>query len=260
MPVTAKSIKRVTPVNQRGISCFKVYTNRAGFGVIHRVGSCVQQPMRYSLMMSRFVSGAAVAVIMLAGVLAAPATLASHIDWDARRAEREAERETRRAEREAERARKEEPQCVCSADVSYVRPELKFSTSGLVFTPRINVDIRLRGDTNGPKHTVGVRYSGQTDYASDHVSVPEGVSFSGEKTLVSNASCEGRWSFDGMELARLPLPGLTRSVVGEGQRLTGTARVTAAVTGCTEASEDRQFSFTLRDLGRLSVGSWRSPR
>lgn len=208
--------------------------------------------MRYSLMMSRFVSGAAVAAagaIILAGILAAPATLASHIDWDARR-----------AEREAERARRDEPQCVCSARVSYVRPELSFSASGLVFAPRVNVDIRLRGDTNGPKHTVGVQYSGQTNYASDHVSVPEGVSFSGEKTLISSASCEGRWSFNGVELARITLPGLDRTVVGKKQKLTGTARMAAAVTGCGEEAQDQQFSFSLRDLGRLSVGSWRSPR
>lgn len=63
-----------------------------------------------------------------------------------------------------------------------------------------------------------------------------------------------------MELARVALPGLERTVVGKRQKLMGTVRMDAAVTGCSGQVQDRQFLFTLRDLGRLSIGSWRSPR
>lgn len=207
------------------------------------------------------------ALLIVMGIVAAPTASASHIDWDARRAEREAarlervaEREARRLEREAERAQEDEPQCTCSAKVSFVKPELNFGLQGLAFTPRVNVDIRLKGDTDGPKHTVGLKYSGSTANESDDVAAPAGISFSGEKTLISNAQCEGRWKMEGIELERLTLPGLTRTLLTKGQKVVGSVTAKAEVLGCGEMEETRAFSFTLRDGGKLSTGIWRTVR
>jgi hypothetical protein len=185
---------------------------------------------------------------------------ASHIDWDARRAEREAEREAQRLEREAERAAENQPKCTCSASLSYAKPSLSFGSSGLVLIPRANVDVRLRGDLDGPKHTIGLHYEGNTAYESDDVAVPGGISFSGDKTLLNNAGCEGRWSFDGVELDRITLPGIVRTLLGAKQELDGNVHLKTAIAGCGFEEENRQFPFTLKEFGNFRVGGWRSVR
>ena len=202
--------------------------------------------------------GGVVALSLLTVVI--PSAFASHIDWDARRAERAAEREARRIERAAERAAADEPECVCSARLSPAKPSLSFSNGVLTFTPRVNVDIRLRGDNDGEQHTVSVAYEGNSAYSSDDVNEPAGVNFSGQRTVLENASCEGHWNFGGIELARIPLTGITGALVGLDQELAGAVTMKTAVSGCGFAEENSQFQFRLQELGNIRVGSWRSVR
>ncbi len=213
-------------------------------------------------MFRRIIVSRSLLVIFGLGLVVAemPTAFASHIDWDARRAEREAAREERRIEREEERTARSEPQCTCSARLSPAKPSLQFGSSGLTFIPRVDVAISLRGDSEGPTHSIGVRYAGSTAYQSSDVTVPDGVSFSGEKMLLANASCEGRWNLEGVELTRVTLPGITSSLVGDDEQLNGTVRLHTEVLGCSVEEENRQFSFRLGEFGNLKVGGWRSVR
>jgi hypothetical protein len=151
----------------------------------------------------------------------------------------------------------QEPVCTCHASLSFARPSLSFGSDGLQFIPRVNVSIRLRGDQDGPRHTVGVNYEGSTSYTSDDVAVPGGISFSGQKTLLSDASCNGRWNFKGMELTRETLSGLTNSLVGDNQELKGTAHLKTSIAGCGFEEDHRQLMFTVKEFGNLRIGGWR---
>lgn len=192
---------------------------------------------------------------------------ASHIDWDARRAEREAarvereaEREARRLEREAEDETEEVATCSCSAGLSFDRPQLQFSGGTLSFIPRVNVDLRSHGESSAPAFTVNLNYTGSSSYTSDDITPPAGVAFSGNKTVVSNALCGSTYSFGGLALSPVSLTGLSRGLVEEDQKLAGTIRLQADLAGCSEETEQRQFGFTLRQFGNLVVNGWRSLR
>lgn len=152
------------------------------------------------------------------------------------------------------------PTCTCSASLSFARPSLQWSGGTLTFIPKVNYSIRTRGDAGAPLATVSLHHEGSTSYSSDDISVPSGVSFSGDRNLVENISCGSRYSFSGYQLPAVSLTGVTRALVGEDQELDGKIQMKATMAGCGFEEENRQFSFTVKEFGNLFVRSWRSVR
>ncbi len=153
--------------------------------------------------------------------------------------------------------------CTCSAGLSYDRPSLQWGSEGLVFVPRINYSIRARGGNEAPPLNVSVNYEGGSSYESEDVAVPAETSFSGQKQLLTNATCRGsqRYSFSGFALEPVTLAGLVQSLIGEDQQLKGTIQMRASIEGCGFEEENRQFSFRVRDqFGELRWLGWRSAR
>lgn len=152
------------------------------------------------------------------------------------------------------------PACTCRASLSFGRPALQWSGDTLTFNPTVNLAIRTRGDAGAPPVTVSLHHEGSTSYSSEDVSVPAGTSFSGDRTVVANIPCRSRYTFSGYQLPAVPLPGLTRSLLGSRQELDGVIQMKAAIAGCGFEEEHRQSTFTLKQFGNLFVRSWRSVR
>jgi hypothetical protein len=153
----------------------------------------------------------------------------------------------------------EDPTCRCSARLSLARPALQFNGDTLQFIPRVNISITSRGDSSAPGWTARVAHSGQTSYTSDDVSVPSGVTFSGDQQVFAG-SCGNKFSFSGYQLPAVTLSGISRTLVGDDQELEGIVRMQADLTGCDSDSENRQFEFRVREFGNLRVGGWRTAR
>lgn len=150
--------------------------------------------------------------------------------------------------------------CRCSVRLGYSKPQLQFSNGTLTFVPRMDVMVRSRGDFEAPGWTALLNYSGQSSYASDDVSLPNGVTFAGSQDLFSG-SCGTNYNFKGRQLPPVSLSGVVSGLVGLDQELTGTVRMDAELSACGESDhEQRQFSFTWRDLFNLRTGGWRSAR
>lgn len=108
---------------------------------------------------------------------------------------------------------------------------------------------------------INLHHEGLTNYSSKYVDVPDGVSFSGDRSVVQNLSCGSRYSFSGYQLPSVSLTGLSRTMVGHRQTLTGNVQMKAMVQGCGfDEVENRQFGFTLKEFGNLFLGGWRSVR
>lgn len=150
--------------------------------------------------------------------------------------------------------------CTCSASLSFDRSSFLWSSEGLVFIPRVNFSIRARGGSEAPPLNVAVNYEGGTSYSSEDVSVPDGASFGGQKQVISGFPCNGTYRSSGVELTRVTLSGLLRSLLGEGQELNGLVGMKANIQGCGFDEENRQASFRLREFGNLRIGGWRSVR
>lgn len=150
--------------------------------------------------------------------------------------------------------------CTCSASFSYDRPSLQWSSEGLVLIPRVNFSIRARGGNEAPPLNVSINYEGSTAYSSEDVSPPDGVSFSGQKQVVSGFPCNGSYRSSGVDLTQITLSGLVRSLLGNRQALNGVVRMKASIQGCGFEERERQFPFTMREFGNLRIGGWRSVR
>lgn len=214
-----------------------------------------------SRILSVMTLGAAVAGILLIGIIAsAPAATASHLGTlEERRAEREAAREARRAAREAEDGAGKSA-CACSAGLTFSRPDIQWRGNTLTFLPRVDVDIRTRGEASDPSWSVGLNYSGTASFTSDDVTPPPAVSFTGSKHVAGGACGDNRYSVGGLALEPVAFGQLTRALVGSGQELAGLIRLQASVTGCSVEAESRQASFTVNEFGNLRLSGWRIAR
>lgn len=153
-----------------------------------------------------------------------------------------------------------DPQCSCRASLHLSRPSLQWTGGVLTFIPRVDVHIRGRGDAGAPPLDVSVNYEGSTGYSSEDVAVPSGVSFSGSRAVVSGMPCDGRYRFQGLDLAHVGLTGITPSLVGEDQELEGKVDLQASVAGCGFDSDHRALRFRVLEFGNIRIGSWRSAR
>lgn len=152
--------------------------------------------------------------------------------------------------------------CTCTSSVGLNRPRLQFVNGTLTFFPEVNISLRSRaGSSNNEPWTATLNYDGSTAYSSSDVSVPSGVSFSGSQS-VFHGTCgtNSHVSFNSLSLPPVTLSGLTREMVGHRQEVKGTLLMHAQLTGCGADEENRMFTFSLRELGRLFVGGWRSIR
>lgn len=203
-------------------------------------------------------------------IFAASGAAASHIDFEQRRAEREAAREQRAAEREAERearriAREEEKEqedtsCTCSAKLAFSKPSLQFKNGVLSFIPRVDVTIRSRGEASAPDWSATLEHSGSSSYSSEDVTVPGGTSFSGSEQIVGG-SCGSNFTFRGHALPEVSLNGLSQSLVGIDQELKGSIDMSATLKGCgDDESAHRMFGFKVLEFGNIKTGSWRTIR
>ena len=215
-----------------------------------------------SRILSLLTLGAGGLGIALIGVIAvAPEATASHLGTlEERRAQREAERAARRAEREArQEADTSEPTCVCRTTLAFSRPDLQWRSGGLTFIPRVDVDVRVRGQ-EAPDWSADLAYSGAASFTSEDVPVPGSVNFNGTRHLAGGACDDNRYRFSGLALEPVTLTGLVRSLVGHDQELDGIIRMQAEVTGCALDAESRQFGFSVSELGNLKLLGWRSAR
>lgn len=161
---------------------------------------------------------------------------------------------------QASHRRQSPPTCTCSASVRLSRPQLSFSHGTLTFIPTVDISIRSRGDAAAPPITAQMSYAGSTSYASSTVPVPAGVSFTGQEEAASGM-CGSRFTFRGRTLPAVDLTGITDTLVGVGQKLTGTIKLNLGLTGCGHPStEQRMMPFSLRNFGTTALGSWRSAR
>ncbi len=227
---------------------------------------------------------------MLAAVfvlVAGPFEAEAVIDREVRKAEREAEREARRVEREARRVEREEARearrlarearraereadredsdeisnsCDCSTRLRFSRPELVWRGDRLMFVPRIDLDIRSRGETSDPRFSAILDYEGETTLFSEDMRVSEGKGFAGKKAVVDGAICGSDYSFEGIRLGEVELfkmAGSLFSFIGE---LEGGLKMKASVEGCEYDEDYRQMEFSVEEFGNLSVGRWRRAR
>lgn len=197
----------------------------------------------------------------------------------AQRAERDAQRVIDRAARDAERAERhnvdqndndvdadnideetEEEVCNCTARLSYDRPALQWRGGTLAFIPRVNLDIRTRGERSAPNWFVGLEYEGEASYSSEDVIGPTGITFSGRRDVVGGQCGDNRYSYTGLRLPDVNLAGLVRGLVGIDQELDGVVRMRTRVVGCGADTEYRQFRFEVEEFDNLDVGRWRRVR
>lgn len=154
------------------------------------------------------------------------------------------------AGRQARHLSDEPPTCSCSATLGFAAPDLQFHNSVLTFIPRLNVSLRSRGPVEAPGWTAMVAYSGKTN---------PGGEFSGSQNI-ARGPCGSRFSLRGVQLDPMPLPGLTRTLLGEDEELDGTIEMAATVQGCGFDSEKKMSRFTLKQFGNLTVRGWRTVR
>lgn len=151
--------------------------------------------------------------------------------------------------------------CRCTASLKLSgRPDLQFRGSQLTWVPRADVTIRTRGAAGGPDWSVRMTHEGTVSFSSADVTPPGDVAFSGAQSVASGACGNNRYTFRGMALPAMEMSGVTRSLVGERERLDGVVRMRAALAGCGNDAEARQFTFSVRELGNLRIGGWRSSR
>lgn len=209
----------------------------------------------------------AVLVLVMASLLLAslPAAAYDRTALEQRRAERRAELEARRAERAAERTAREanevaievEESCRCRASLSFSKPSLQWRGGQLVFTPRVNISIRSRGEER-MAWTARLDLAGTSAYESTDREVPVGAAFGGSYELFSG-QCGDTYSFNGWQLPAVVLGGLPKDLA-KGEEVDGRVQMNARVYGCGEDEEKRAFNFTLMDFGNLRVRGWRSVR
>ena len=225
-------------------------------------------------------TSASFALLLVAGLLAVSTNYTdAAIDHQARRDALRERIEQRRAEREADRNQEDnnedqgsdnnqsepdeedsdEPECTCRASIGFGRPTLGFSNGTLTFVPRIDFNIRSRGDFDAPAWTATVDYEGVAAYESDDVAVPGPTPFSGSRQVASS-TCGSNHSFKGLALNPVPLSGITSTLVGQDQELEGAVAMRAKIQGCGFDSEQRQLRFTLEDVLNLKVRGWRPLR
>ncbi len=217
--------------------------------------------------MSLINSGRGWLVLLVGGLLvtASPATAYDRTALEQRLAERRAQIEARRAEREAARAEQGsdetepavEETCRCTAKLGFSKPSLQWRDGKLLFTPKVDVSIRSRGEER-IVWTARLSLEGVTGYKSTDVTVPAGVGFNGSYELFSG-QCGDTYSYSGWQLPAVELGGLTRNLA-KGQEVDGRVQMQAWLTGCGEDSEKKAFDFTLTDFGNMKVRSWRNVR
>ena len=214
-----------------------------------------------------------VAVIGLVAVTASPALAATREERAIARAERDAQRAIDRAERDAEReARRsgndegqneesnEEATCSCSSRLSFARPQLQWRGGVLTIIPRVDVDIRTKGEQSDGDWAAHLFYEGSAMFESEDVVAPGSVVFNGSQEIQSGQCGDNRYSFTGLALPEITLPGLLRSLVGFDQELDGTVKMKAHIEGCGFDEEYQQFGFNVEEFGNLDVGRWKRAR
>ncbi|MDZ4225367.1 MAG: hypothetical protein U1C49_00815 [Candidatus Andersenbacteria bacterium] len=172
--------------------------------------------------------------------------------------QREAELAAKAAAREAERQQRESG-CSFSTSLSLAKPKFIWHNSTLRIVPTVDINIRSRGNEGAPGFTAVLDYAGSSSYESKDVSVPAGVTFSGQKTVFSG-SCGSSFKFSGYQLPAVDLSGVTTSLVGVDQSLNGTVHLQATLSGVGTDTEQKKADFTLKDLVNIRTGGWRIDR
>lgn len=152
------------------------------------------------------------------------------------------------------------PTCTCSASARFSRPELQFVNGVLTFIPRVDLSFSSRGKSNAPGWTAKVAYSGSSSYSSKNISVPAGVTFSSDEKTVASGMCGSKYTLKGYQLQNVPLSGVVASLLGKKQEMDGKITMQAQLSGCEVVALQQAFTFRLKELGNLSVGSWRTVR
>ncbi len=224
--------------------------------------------MRYGKYLARFGILWGIVALLLIGVSAQ----ASRIDdlraqLALRRAEREAARNIVRPAPDEENQPEENNQvpdgqqpCVCSVSLSLDAPDVSWNGNSLVFTPRFDVDIRVRGNNNAAPWNVTLDYQGQAQFSSSTLAAPTGASFSGQKEW--SGQCFNTSSrFRSLSGNPVSLATLARSLFSDSMaKLNATVLLNASLGGCDVDAEKSQYSFAVGSFGNIDLGRWRRLR
>jgi hypothetical protein len=212
--------------------------------------------------------GVLVGVISVAVAVSPLMVRASHIDAlreriEQRRAQREAEREARRQDSEESDSNQnnEEPACNCSASLRLDDPDIYWSGNSLVFVPRFDVSVRVRGNDNGEgAWNLALDYDGQAQFSSDGLTPPVSSAFAGHDEW--GGQCfDTRSTFSGHAGQAVTLATIARSLFSfSDHELDSVIRMRAGLSGCDTDEEYRQFDLTVEEFGNLDLGRWRRVR
>jgi hypothetical protein len=161
--------------------------------------------------------------------------------------------------------RAEEIPCQCRVSLRYDKPRWQWVDGVLEITPIVDVRIRTSGKGTEAPWEARLAYSGEVELASEDVTPPGKVSFSGEKLIEDGNCSRGRYKFSGMELPTVRLAGVTRELLDDREELEGKVMLLSQITGCGEEEEEekRQLKFEVeerRGFERVRASGWRMIR
>lgn len=147
----------------------------------------------------------------------------------------------------------------CRANVDLARGDVHWSGNQLIFTPRLDVDIRARGDDPSDSWQLHFNYEGEVSFDGTGVPVPGDVTFSGSRDW-SGPGGSSRFRFRGQALPSVVLAEIPRSEFGEDDELVGTVVLRGSLSGCDVDTISEQLPFEAQEFGNLRVRSWRMAR
>lgn len=139
--------------------------------------------------------------------------------------------------------------CTCSAKVKLAAPDVRWRGNVLEFTPKFDIDVRVKGEEGALPWGLQLQYGGQA----------HNTEFNGGKSF--GGQCyDGRYKYGGLSGASVPMADITRSLFTGTEELETAIKIHTDITGCDVDSDARQAKLTVEDLGNVKARGWRTWR